>query len=192
MEGAAERRRFLDRVALSLIPEHGEVAAGYDRALRERNRLIRDEVRDPGWFDAHRGADGGHRRERLGGEPGGRRWRGCAAAPAGAFPVAELRARGRGAAGRGGAARRPGARGAAATSRRGGRWSGRIATISAAIYAAKGVAARLCSTGEQKALLISLVLANAWAVAEDFGAAPVLLLDEVAAHLDAERPPGAL
>jgi DNA replication and repair protein RecF len=56
-----------------------------------------------------------------------------------------------------------------------------------AVYAAKGVAARMCSTGEQKALLISLVLANAWAVAEGFGAAPVLLLDEVAAHLDAGR-----
>ena len=56
-----------------------------------------------------------------------------------------------------------------------------------AVYAAKGVPARLCSTGEQKALLIRLVLANAWAVAEDFGAAPVLLLDEVAAHLDAGR-----
>ena len=56
-----------------------------------------------------------------------------------------------------------------------------------AVYAAKGVAARLCSTGEQKALLITLVLANARAVAEGFGAAPVLLLDEVAAHLDAER-----
>ncbi len=49
------------------------------------------------------------------------------------------------------------------------------------------MAARLCSTGEQKALLIALVLANAWAVAEGFGAAPVLLLDEVAAHLDEGR-----
>ena len=49
------------------------------------------------------------------------------------------------------------------------------------------MAARLCSTGEQKALLISVVLANARAVAEGFGAAPVLLLDEVAAHLDADR-----
>jgi len=57
----------------------------------------------------------------------------------------------------------------------------------AAVYAAKGVPARLCSTGEQKALLISLVLANARAVAEVFGAAPVLLLDEVSAHLDEGR-----
>jgi DNA replication and repair protein RecF len=49
------------------------------------------------------------------------------------------------------------------------------------------VAAGLCSTGEQKALLISLILANSRALAEDEGAPPVVLLDEVAAHLDAGR-----
>ena len=54
-------------------------------------------------------------------------------------------------------------------------------------WAAKGIAARDASTGEQKALLISLVLANARALAAEGGAAPVLLLDEVAAHLDAGR-----
>ena len=47
--------------------------------------------------------------------------------------------------------------------------------------------ARDCSTGEQKALLISLILANGRALARDFGAPPILLLDEVAAHLDATR-----
>ena len=54
-------------------------------------------------------------------------------------------------------------------------------------FAAKGIAARLCSTGEQKALLISLVLANARALRAEADAAPILLLDEVAAHLDADR-----
>ncbi|MEM7525433.1 MAG: DNA replication and repair protein RecF, partial [Pseudomonadota bacterium] len=57
----------------------------------------------------------------------------------------------------------------------------------AAIYADKDAPARLCSTGEQKALLISLVLASARAYAAETGAAPILLLDEVAAHLDADR-----
>jgi DNA replication and repair protein RecF len=56
-----------------------------------------------------------------------------------------------------------------------------------AIYAAKGVAADQCSTGEQKALLISLILANARALRTDLARAPVLLLDEVAAHLDESR-----
>lgn len=54
-------------------------------------------------------------------------------------------------------------------------------------FAAKDVPARDCSTGEQKALLISLILANARALAQDIGAPPIILLDEVAAHLDAGR-----
>jgi len=56
-----------------------------------------------------------------------------------------------------------------------------------AIFAEKGINAKDCSTGEQKALLISLILSNARKVGEDFGAPPIILLDEVAAHLDAER-----
>ena len=56
-----------------------------------------------------------------------------------------------------------------------------------AIYAAKGVPAKDCSTGEQKALLVSLILANARGLAEDIGMPPLLLLDEVAAHLDVNR-----
>ncbi|MCP5072527.1 MAG: DNA replication and repair protein RecF, partial [Rhodobacteraceae bacterium] len=59
-----------------------------------------------------------------------------------------------------------------------------------AVYQAKGVHARNCSTGEQKALLVSLILANSRALAADFGAPPILLLDEVAAHLDADRRAG--
>ena len=55
------------------------------------------------------------------------------------------------------------------------------------VYAAKGVPAKDCSTGEQKALLISLILANGRALAREFGAPPILRLDEVAAHLDAGR-----
>jgi len=56
-----------------------------------------------------------------------------------------------------------------------------------AVYAAKNMPAAACSTGEQKALLISLCLANAKALAQATGAAPILLLDEVAAHLDSAR-----
>ena len=54
-------------------------------------------------------------------------------------------------------------------------------------FAAKGIPADQCSTGEQKALLISLILANARALTADLGRAPVILLDEVAAHLDPDR-----
>ena len=57
----------------------------------------------------------------------------------------------------------------------------------AVVYAPKGIAARDASTGEQKALLIGLVLAHAGLVAEMTGIAPVILLDEVVAHLDPGR-----
>ena len=57
----------------------------------------------------------------------------------------------------------------------------------AVVYEPKGIAARDASTGEQKALLIGLVLAHAALVADMSGAAPVILLDEVVAHLDPSR-----
>jgi DNA replication and repair protein RecF len=184
-EAAGERRRFLDRLTLSLVPEHGEVAIGYDRALRERNRLIRDEVRDPGWFDAVEA-----QMARFGAQLSANRAealaRLAAAEAPGAFPRAELALEGEA----------PRDEAGLAAALREGRGRDRAAGRTlvgphrddlGAVYAAKGVPARLCSTGEQKALLVSLVLANARAVAADFGAAPVLLLDEITAHLDDGR-----
>jgi DNA replication and repair protein RecF len=184
-ESASERRRFLDRVALSLIPSHADVAIGYDKALRERNRLLRDGQRDRGWYDALEAqmAQFGarlvaNRREVLAR---------IAAAPAStAFPAANLTletAAPEAEAELAGALREARAADLAA----GRSLIGPHRDDLGAVYGAKGVPARLCSTGEQKALLISLVLANAHAVAEDFGVAPIVLLDEVAAHLDAER-----
>ena len=153
-------------MTLSLVPDHGEVAAAYDRALRERNRLIRDGVRDAGWFEAleARMAEAG---ARLGAQPrGARPARGSRAAEAaGAFPGARRwrsRARGR--------ATRPASATALARRARprdcaaGRTLTGPHRDDLGAVYAAKGVPARLCSTGEQKALLVSLVLANARAV----------------------------
>ncbi|MFT3974758.1 MAG: DNA replication/repair protein RecF [Amaricoccus sp.] len=184
-EGAAERRRFLDRTTLSLIPEHGEVALSYDRALRERNRLIRDGVRDPGWFAALEDtmATAG---ARLAAHRAAALARLAAVAADPAFPRAELAIEGEGpreAAGLREALREGRGRDLAA----GRTLVGPHRDDLGAVYAAKGVAARLCSTGEQKALLVSLVLANARAVAEGFGRAPVLLLDEITAHLDEGR-----
>ncbi len=184
MEAAAERRRFLDRITLSLVPDHAEAAIGYDRALRERNRLIRDQVRDPGWFRALEGRMAEHG-ARLAANRAAALAR-LAEAPAGAFPKAELSLDAEG------PRDAPGLAAALADGRPRDLAAGRTLLGPHrddlnAVYAAKGIAARLCSTGEQKALLISLVLANAWAVAQDFGAAPILLLDEVAAHLDEGR-----
>ncbi|MCX8508013.1 MAG: AAA family ATPase, partial [Rhodobacteraceae bacterium] len=52
LEGADGRRRFLDRMVLSFEPAHAEVVLAYEKAMRERNRLLKDQVRDPGWYQA--------------------------------------------------------------------------------------------------------------------------------------------
>ncbi|TPE49705.1 DNA replication/repair protein RecF [Amaricoccus solimangrovi] len=185
LEGAAERRRFLDRATLSLLPEHGAAALAYDRALRERGRLLREGVRDPGWYAAleARLAEEGARID------AGRR---AALARLGAAPETPGFPRGDLALIAEGPRDPAGLRAALAEGRARDLAAGRTGIGPhrddlGAVYAAKGMEARLCSTGEQKALLIGVVLANAWAVAEDFGAPPLLLLDEVAAHLDADR-----
>jgi len=192
IEGAEGRRRFLDRATLSFEPSHGEAVLTYEKAMRERNRLLKDMVRDAHWYSAL---------ERQMAESGAQIHRNRADAllllahaqdaAETAFPsalldlihpdpacdapddadtlqacFAETRSRDM-AAGR--------------------TLIGPHRADLDAIYAAKDVPAKDCSTGEQKALLISLILANARALADDFGAPPILLLDEVAAHLDAAR-----
>ena len=52
IEGAEGRRRFLDRMTLSFIPDHAQVSLEYEKAMRERNRLLKDMVRDPHWYAA--------------------------------------------------------------------------------------------------------------------------------------------
>ena len=190
IEAAEGRRRFLDRMVLSFEPGHAEAALAYEKAMRERNRLLKDDVRDAMWYGALEGqmAEAGAAIQRNRHAALAR----VAAAQAGAgtaFPAATLEITGPD-----GPA--PEGRDALADALAEGRARDRVAgrTLTgphradlAAVYAAKGVEARQCSTGEQKALLISLILSNARALAEDFGAPPLLLLDEVAAHLDADR-----
>lgn len=185
VDAASERRRYLDRATFSLIPGHAEAAAAYERSLRERGRLIRDGVRDPAWFEAVEA-----RMAAAGAEVVANRRAALArlgrAPRAEGFPAAEL------------ALEREGPETAAdlASAWREGRGRDMAAGRTlvgphrddlGALYAAKASPARLASTGEQKAMLLSLALANARAVAEAVGAAPVLLLDEVAAHLDPDR-----
>lgn len=187
MEGAGERRRFLDRIALSLVPDHAEAALGYDRALRERNRLLRDGARDSAWYAALEAGMAEHGARLRAGRAEALARLAAASEPAGAaFPRAELTLEFEGPADREGLAAALAA-GRARDLAAGRGLVGPHRDDLAARYAAKDIEARLCSTGEQKALLISLILANARAVAASFGAPPLLLLDEVAAHLDADR-----
>ncbi|MBM1555278.1 DNA replication/repair protein RecF [Sulfitobacter mediterraneus] len=187
IEGAEGRRRFLDRMTLSFLPDHAEHALSYEKAMRERNRLLKDMVREPSWYAAleRRMAEAGAaihagRLEAL---------KSIAEAQEQAqtaFPAATLSLE------CDMPADADGLQTALADNRTRDLAAGRtlIGPHRAdlfGVYAAKGIPAKDCSTGEQKALLVSLILANARALAKDFGAPPLLLLDEVAAHLDADR-----
>ena len=182
---AGERRRFLDRLVLALEPAHAHHSARYEAAMRARNKLLADEPWDESWLASLELAMAEH---------------GAAIAEARGRAVKALETR-LGAADEG---EFPGA----AISLEG--WTGgKIAQLlstnrqrdSAAgrategphrqdlnvVHRAKAMPAALSSTGEQKALLLGLVLAHAELVAERRGEPPILLLDEVAAHLDPKR-----
>ena len=191
LDGAEARRRFLDRMVMSFIPAHAEAVLAYDKAMRDRNRLLKDLMTDGAWYQALEAQMAGSGAEitrnrlavldRIGA---------ALAATDSAFPAADLALVGPD--GEAAAASGEGLAEALAQGRRRDMAAGRTLTgphrvDMAAIYRAKGIVADQCSTGEQKALLISLILANARALAADHGTPPILLLDEVAAHLDAAR-----
>lgn len=187
IEAAEGRRRFLDRLTLSFFPEHAEQSLAYEKAMRDRNRLIKDQVTDAHWYAALEAqmAEAGreittHRRAAIARIA-------AAADPASAFPTADLTLTGLE-----GSDEPEDLATAFAEGRRRDIAAGRTLVGPhradlLARFTAKDVPADQCSTGEQKALLISLILANARALAEDLGKAPILLLDEVAAHLDEGR-----
>ncbi|MDU8942483.1 DNA replication/repair protein RecF [Ovoidimarina sediminis] len=185
IEGAEGRRRFLDRMTLSFEPAHAEASLAYDRAMRERNRLLKDGVTDPHWYAALEAqmAENGtkiraHRATALA------RIAGAQEDAETVFPAADLTLEEPEAAEDLAQAL---ARSRPADLRAGRSLVGPHRADLRGIYRAKGVDAAQCSTGEQKALLISLILANSRALAEETGLAPILLLDEVAAHLDPNR-----
>jgi DNA replication and repair protein RecF len=188
IEGAEGRRRFLDRLTLSFAPDHADVSLAYEKAMRERNRLLKDGITDAHWYHALEGqmADSGqqivaNRQAAI---------RRLAAAQEGAetaFPRADLTMTGPE-----GSAEPEDLAAALLDSRKRDLAAGRTLVGPhradlRTVFAAKALPADRCSTGEQKALLISLILADARALAADLGQAPVLLFDEVAAHLDPDR-----
>lgn len=196
-EGAAGRRRFLDRLVLALVPAHARHAGAYDKAMRERNRLLREPGQaDRRWLDAleERMAETGvamaaARLETLSEIETAF----AAAPPTAAFPRALLALEG-GIAETVGMRGEDGARerfqGLLAEGRSKDRAAGQTLTGPhradlRVTRADSGLAAELCSTGEQKALLIAILFAEAKALAAARGVRPLLLLDEVAAHLDA-------
>jgi DNA replication and repair protein RecF len=200
LEAASERRRFFDRLVFAAEPIHAAHVAAYERSMRERMRLLTaEEPADPSWLNAleARLAEAGAlmaqartrtladlqaeidtRGERpfpqarlsLSGE-----WEQMAQANA---DLADIE--GKLAAALTAARPRDAAAGRALT----GPHRGDLA----AIHAEKDRPAAECSTGEQKALILNLVLAQAARLSRAKSQPnPVLLLDEVAAHLDVHR-----
>ena len=196
---AGDRRRFLDRQVLAHFPSHAAASAGYEKAMRQRNALLEQGRSDPAWLDAIEvgmasagAAMAIHRIDAV-----KVMQEAILARPEGAFPKALIDLDGE--------FEMHAANGVALTDieqeiiiqLRENRGRDRIAgrttegvhrTDLRVIHAPKGLAADQCSTGEQKALLIGLILANAQALFErDFAPSPLLLLDEAAAHLDSDR-----
>lgn len=189
IEGAEGRRRFLDRMTMSFEPSHAEAVLTYEKAMRERNRLLKDMVRDAHWYQAleRQMAEAGET-IRANREAAIVRLALAQAGAETAFPVADLELVSEAEIPTGAEAlAEVFAAGRAADLKSGRTLVGPHRVDLSATFAAKGIPAAQCSTGEQKALLISLILANSRALTEDFGAPPIVLLDEVAAHLDADR-----
>lgn len=190
IEGADGRRRFLDRMALSFHPAHAEKTLTYEKAMRERNRLLKDQIDDPAWYRAL---------ETQMAEAGAAITSNRASALArvaaatgeieAAFPAADLSLTH---ADPDAPITEQGLIEAFAQGRRADMAAGRTLAgphraDMTAVWRAKHMPADQCSTGEQKALLISLILGAARAMQSDRGTPPVILLDEIAAHLDLAR-----
>lgn len=198
----SDRRRFLDRLVLAVDASHGGRISALERALRSRNRLLEERPDDSRWLDAieREVAELGvavalarretvERLDRLVADTrddtqpfpwAGVRLEGDLDDLVAVWPALEAEDR-----------FRAGLRNGRRRDRAAGRTLiGPQTTDLAVRHGPKDVPAGMASTGEQKALLIGLVLAHARLVAAATGRAPLLLLDEIAAHLDEARRAG--
>ena len=191
VEGAEMRRKFLDRITHSFIPEHAETILKYEKSMKERNTLLKDFIRDSDWYSAiesqmaifgkkitenrlfviHKLMRSMERSNSS-------------------FPIADL----------------------SLTNNQKDFMSITVDEFRVLLeksrledfyshrtsvgphksdlvvkYKTKNIEAKNCSTGEQKALLVSLILANARALNYEYNISPIILLDEVSAHLDERR-----
>jgi DNA replication and repair protein RecF len=188
VDGAGPRRRFLDRLVLALSPAHAMHSSRYENALKQRNKMLGEGQRDAAWFDAietqlaeHGAAIASARADML-----DQLSTEIAVMPPSPFakPLLSLESDG--------VISAPALADVLRTGRSRDRDAGRTLTGPhradlGVSHAEHGQPAMHCSTGEQKALLLSLILAHAAMVARLRGAPPILLLDEVAAHLDPVR-----
>lgn len=196
-ESASSARKFFDRLVYSFDTEHAARVGEYEFAMRERNRILQSERFDPAWLDAleqtmaesgaaiaqARLATGEHINQTIADSPL-------------SFPKAHIRIIGlleqQLEEGASSLAAEESFKLALKEGRKMDKAAGRTLhgphrSEMHVIYMEKQMVAESCSTGEQKALLLSIVLAQARSGARWHGLVPVLLLDEVIAHLDATR-----
>ncbi|WP_417316627.1 DNA replication/repair protein RecF [Emcibacter sp.] len=196
LEAASGRRRFLDRIVAGFHPAHTREVNAFEKVMRDRNRLLSEGSADASWLSAlearmaeHGVAIAAARLQALD------HLAGAIEVTTSSFPRAHLSLDGEL---ESGLRDRPAVEmedsyaetlaGMRAQDSRAGRTlSGPHRTDLLVRHVDKDMPAELCSTGEQKALLIGITLASARLTALHFGAAPILLLDEVAAHLDEVR-----
>ena len=198
IESAIGRRRFLDRLTLGFTPGHGKASVRYEQAMRERARLLKFGPRDPAWLAGleeqmaeygiaiclSRAATVDRLNEAL-----------AERRVAGAFPAAHLTLEGdaerlwaEDPVNAGERFRQALERGRIRDAESGRTGFGPHVSDLLVRHTVKRMDARDCSTGEQKALLISIVLAYARQLSHiNEGFAPILLLDEIVAHLDGSR-----
>jgi len=194
---SAERRRFLDRMVLAIDPAHARRTLDYEKSMRARNRLFADDIRNDAWFDAIevQMAETGVAIAAARAEMVRLLASMFERVPIGPFPKADLALSGFIESildGRPAVDVEEDFRLRLSSERGRDRAAGR--TLEGPHLAdmlvwhkPKAMPAASCSTGEQKALLLGLVLAHARLTSELSGAAPILLLDEISAHFDADR-----
>lgn len=197
MDSSRERRRFLDRMVFAFDPGHSGRVTRYENAMSQRSKLLKEGKNEPVWLDGLEAqmAETGVSIAAARLDFTARLQRACEKEDHAHFPLAYLRA--------GGTIEELLTSAPALEveemfkyqlkeSRRidavsGGAATGPHKSDLIVSYAAKKMPADQCSTGEQKALLIGLILAHARLIGAERGAPPILLLDEVAAHLDENR-----
>ncbi len=196
MEGPSARRRFLDRLVFGFDPEHAGRVAAYEHCLRERARLLADGGGDPAWLDV---LEDGMARNGIAVAAAravtAARLDRAASEGIGPFPAARLAMAGdldlwlaaEPALAVEDRLRQALKNGRAHDAQAGGAIAGPHRGDLAVRFAPKDRPAAECSTGEQKALLLSIVIAVTREMIHERGEPPVLLLDEVVAHLDGAR-----
>jgi DNA replication and repair protein RecF len=184
-EAASARRRFLDRLVLALHPDHARQSLRYEAAMRARNRLLASDTPDPAWLSALEAAmaEHGEALSQARADTVNALDKALASMAVDDFARPLLRLADDTPEDLAAALRASRARDAAA----GRTLTGPHRADLEVTHAGKGQPAARGSTGEQKALLIALVLAHAALVRDRRGAAPLMLLDEIAAHLDTHR-----